>query len=101
MKWRIGCIHDLRDTFITGVKGKLSIDVLKRIAGHSDIATTIKFYATATERDAAEVRAAVSASGLAGGPGPFAGPFEVSGPLGDQPMDQKPRSRYYKAAKSA
>ncbi|MCZ6494524.1 MAG: tyrosine-type recombinase/integrase, partial [Planctomycetota bacterium] len=78
VEWRLGCIHDLRDTFLTGIKG-LPIDVLQRIAGHADIATTIKFYTTATERDDADVRAAVAASGLAGGPGPFAGPFEVSG----------------------
>ncbi|MCZ6734258.1 MAG: hypothetical protein O7C65_00525, partial [Planctomycetota bacterium] len=77
VKWRIGCIHDLRDTFLTGIKG-LPIDVLQRIAGHADIATTIKFYTTATERDADDVRAAVAASGLAGSTGPFAGPFQVS-----------------------
>ncbi len=63
--WREGCIHDLRDTYLTGVKG-LPIDVLQRIAGHADIATTIRFYTMATERDAEAVRAAVASSGLAG-----------------------------------
>lgn len=64
--WEIGCIHDLRDTFLTGVKD-LPIDVLQRIAGHADLATTIRFYTHATERDADVVRAALASSGLAGG----------------------------------
>ena len=66
--WEIGCIHDLRDTFLTGVKD-LPIDVLQRIAGHADLATTIRFYTHATERDADVVRAALASSGLAGGGG--------------------------------
>ena len=63
--WRVGCIHDLRDTYLTGVKG-LPLDVLQRVAGHADIQTTIKFYTSATERDADKVRSAVAASGLSG-----------------------------------
>ena len=65
--WRVGCIHDLRDTYLTSVKG-LPIDVLKRIAGHSDLATTLKYYTSATDRDADDVRAALAASGLSKSP---------------------------------
>ena len=65
--WRVGCIHDLRDTYLTSVKG-LPIDVLKRIAGHSDLATTLKYYTSPTEQDAASVRAALAASGLSESP---------------------------------
>jgi integrase len=64
--WRIGCLHDLRDTFLTGIKDDVPIDVLQRIAGHADLATTIKFYTQATQRDAELVRSALTASGLAG-----------------------------------
>ncbi len=65
--WRVGCIHDLRDTYLTSVKG-LPVDVLKRIAGHSDLATTLKYYTSATDRDADDVRAALVASGLSESP---------------------------------
>ena len=61
--WREGCIHDLRDTYLTGIKG-LPLDVLQRVAGHADIATTIRFYTGETARDADAVRAAVKKSGL-------------------------------------
>lgn len=61
--WRVGCIHDLRDTYLTSVK-RLPIDVLKRIAGHSDLATTLKYYTSGTDRDADDVRAALANSGL-------------------------------------
>ncbi len=75
--WREGCIHDLRDTYLTGVKG-LPLDVLQRVAGHSDIATTIRFYTMATERDADAIRAAVASSGLAGQGAPRAPKVEAS-----------------------
>ena len=65
--WPIGCIHDLWDTDLTSVKG-LPVDVLKRIAGHSDLATTLKYYTSPTEQDAASVRAALAASGLSESP---------------------------------
>ena len=61
--WWVGCIHDLRDTFLTSVK-HLPLDVLKRIAGHSDVATTLKYYISATDRDADAVRAALANSGM-------------------------------------
>ena len=63
--WPMGCIHDLRDTYLTGVKD-LPIDVLQRVAGHADISTTIRFYTSATVRDADTVRKSLAASGLAG-----------------------------------
>ncbi len=61
--WRIGCIHDLRDTYFTSVKG-LPIDVLKRIAGHSDVSSTLRFYTSATDRDASDVRRELANSGM-------------------------------------
>ncbi len=63
VRWRIGTIHDLRDTYLTSVKG-VSVDVLKRIAGHSSIATTLKYYTNPTERDAEDVLGALAASGI-------------------------------------
>ena len=64
LPWKIGCLHDLRDTFITGVKG-LPLDVLKRVCGHSNVSTTLRYYTAETERDADDVRAALVNSGLA------------------------------------
>ena len=78
VSWREGCIiHDLRDTYLTGVKG-VPLDVLQRVAGHSDIVTTIQFYTTATERDADGIRGAVASSGLAGQGAPGARGAEAS-----------------------
>ena len=64
LPWKIGCLHDLRDTFITGIKG-LPLDVLKRVCGHSNVSTTLRYYTAETERDADDVRAALVNSGLA------------------------------------
>ncbi|MHC4608733.1 MAG: hypothetical protein ACYS7M_00115 [Planctomycetota bacterium] len=61
--WKLGDLHDLRDTNLTSVKG-LPLDVLQRVAGHADIATTIKYYANATQQDADLVREALTDSGL-------------------------------------
>ncbi|MHC4092455.1 MAG: tyrosine-type recombinase/integrase [Planctomycetota bacterium] len=66
LDWRQGCIHDLRDTYITQMAWKVPPNVLQRLAGHSDIKTTMKFYSHATPSEAETVRAAVSATGLAG-----------------------------------
>ena len=62
--WRVGCLHDLRDTYLTSVK-HLSVDVLKRVAGHSNVSTTLRYYTAETDRDADDVRAALVNSGLA------------------------------------
>ncbi len=64
LPWRQGTLHDLRDTFITGVKG-LPLDVLKRVAGHANVSTTLRYYTAETDRDADDVRAALVNSGLA------------------------------------
>ena len=64
IQWRIGCLHDLRETFITSVK-VLPLDVLKRVAGHSNVRTTLRYYTAETARDADDVRAALVSSGLA------------------------------------
>ncbi len=101
VEWRMGCIHDLRDTYLTGIKG-VPIDVLQRIAGHADIATTIRFYTKATDRDADIVRAAVSKSGLAG---PVQDTlrthpaFDSANPA--SAVAKKPAARYDEAALSA
>ncbi len=71
VRWRIGTLHDLRDTYLTNIKG-VSVDVLKRIAGHSSIATTLKYYTNPTERDAEDVLGALAASGI-GKPEPSQG----------------------------
>ena len=63
--WQVGCLHDLRDTYLTSVKG-LPLDVLQRVAGHASIATTIKYYTGETDRDAERVREALAAAGLDG-----------------------------------
>ncbi len=62
--WRVGCLHDLRDTYLTSIKG-VPIDVLKRIAGHSTLATTLKYYTSPTARDADAVLDALASSGFA------------------------------------
>ncbi len=41
-------------------------NVLQRLMGHSDIKTTMRYYAHATASEAEAVRAAVAASGLGG-----------------------------------
>ena len=41
-------VYDRRDTSLTSVKG-LPVDVLKRIAGQSDLATTLKCYTNTTD----------------------------------------------------
>ena len=65
--WPIGCIHDLRDTYLMGIKAQgVPLDIASRMAGHANISTTVKHYLSATDRDADTVRDAVSRSGLAG-----------------------------------
>ena len=64
VRWTPGSLHDFRDTFLTANK-HLPIDVLKRIAGHSTLETTLKYYVSERPEDAAAVRAAVDAAGLA------------------------------------
>ena len=66
--WRNGCFHDLRDTYLTSIK-TVSVDVLKRLAGHSSLATTLKYYTSPTARDADAVRAALAEAGLSKGKG--------------------------------
>jgi hypothetical protein len=61
--WRLGDLDDLRDTYLTSVKG-LPLEVLQQVAGHADIATTIKCYANATKQDADLAREAQTDSGL-------------------------------------
>ena len=61
--WRNGCFHDLRDTYLTSIK-TVSVDVLKRLAGHASLATTLKYYTSPTARDADAVRAALAEAGL-------------------------------------
>ncbi|MEE9128704.1 MAG: hypothetical protein V3T84_01705 [Phycisphaerales bacterium] len=39
--------------------------MLKRVTGHSNVSTTLRYYTSATERDADDVRAALVSSGLA------------------------------------
>ncbi len=58
------CLHDLRDTYLTSIKG-VPIDVLKRIAGHSTLATTLKYYTSPTARDADAVLDALASSRFA------------------------------------
>ena len=40
--------------------------MLQRVAGHADIATTIRYYTSVTKRDAETILDAVARSGLAG-----------------------------------
>ncbi|MEE8153656.1 MAG: hypothetical protein V3T53_01715 [Phycisphaerales bacterium] len=55
-------VHDRRETYLTSVKG-LPVDVLKPIAGQSDLATTLKCYTNTMDRDADDVGAARARSG--------------------------------------
>ena len=49
-------IHDLRRSAITHWARKLAVPVVKELAGHADIATTMKFYVTIRAADMAEAR---------------------------------------------
>ncbi len=53
-------------TLRCGGASGLPLDVLQRVPGHADIATTIRFYTSATERNAEAIRAAIAKSGLSG-----------------------------------
>ncbi len=64
VRWTPGSLHDFRDTYLTANK-HLPVDVLKRIAGHSTLETTLKYYVSERPEDAAAVRAAVDEAGLA------------------------------------
>ncbi len=63
--WRRGTIHDWRDTWCQHMKHHLSPDQLQRAAGHSDIATTMRFYTSPSDRDADDIRRGLADSGLA------------------------------------
>ncbi len=39
--------------------------MLKRVAGHANVATTLRYYTAETARDADDIRAALVSSGLA------------------------------------
>ncbi|MCZ6446018.1 MAG: site-specific integrase, partial [Planctomycetota bacterium] len=58
--WRIGTFHDLRDSYIMRIKNGVSLDVLQRIAGHENLATTLKYYTQPTQADAAQVLSALA-----------------------------------------
>lgn len=66
IRWTPGSLHDFRDTYLTANKHQ-SIDVLTRIAGHSAVKTTMKYYCSDRPEDAAAVREAVKKAGLAAG----------------------------------
>ena len=60
MKWRIGSPHDLRKTFCTHAAKAISMHVLREYAGHTDIATTARYYCRTDQDDAAKLRAALA-----------------------------------------
>ena len=64
--WEVGCIHDLRDTYGATMSWHVPANVLMRLMGHSDIKTTMNYYAHATASEDSLVRSAVAASGLGG-----------------------------------
>ncbi len=66
VRWAPGSLHDFRDTYLTANKHQ-SIDVLTRIAGHSTLKTTLKYYLSERPEDAAAVLKAVKLAGLAVG----------------------------------
>ena len=55
----MGSPHDFRKTYGNTMKRHVSPDVLQRLMGHADIATTMKFYTGTTAEDSARVRAAL------------------------------------------
>jgi len=55
--WKLGCLHDLRKSFVNASARRLKPDALLAVAGHSDPRTTLG-YMTRTEEDSAQVRAA-------------------------------------------
>ncbi len=57
----LGTLHDLRKTWCTRLAATLPLHVLKEFAGHTDIATTAKYYTRTTEADAAKLRRALIA----------------------------------------
>ena len=59
--WPLGSPHDLRKTYANTMKRHVSPDVLKGLMGHSDIGTTMQYYAGTTTEDSARVRAALAA----------------------------------------
>ena len=96
VEWPIGSVHDLRKTFGTRTADMVPMHVLRVWMGHSDIGTTTRYYLSLSDVHADRVRAAFAGNGdlkpdLIG--------FGAS--QGEQPMDQKPRSRYDQATKSA
>lgn len=56
-----GTVHDLRKSWCTFMAGKVPMHVLREWAGHTDIATTAKYYARTTKDDATRLRRALSA----------------------------------------
>lgn len=60
------CIHDLRRSAITHWARKLASPIVKDLAGHSDINTTLRYYTKIREADKAEART-VTANAVASG----------------------------------
>ena len=94
--WRLGSPHDLRKTYGNTMKRYVSVDVLKRLMGHSDISTTMKFYTGATADDEARVRHALAAV-FGGQTDEQADEQAVKSSAGDVPVVRKPPSRYHAA----
>ncbi len=61
INWRLGTPHDLRDTYIMRLANNgVPLHVASRIAGHSDIKITEKFYLQACREDDDRILAALT-----------------------------------------
>ena len=59
-------VHDLRKTCITNWANELPMPMTQRLAGHSNITTTAKYYVTTTPGDAKRIREALTKRRRAG-----------------------------------
>ncbi len=50
------CVHDLRRSAISHWARKLAVPIVKELAGHADIATTMRYYVSIRASDMAEAR---------------------------------------------
>jgi len=61
VEWPRGCLHDMRRSYCTRMAETVPMHVLKKWAGHSDIATTASFYLGESEGMADKARQAFTA----------------------------------------
>lgn len=53
-------VHDLRRSCITNWARRVPVAVVKELAGHSDVKTTLKYYVSVSEHDRTEAREAIA-----------------------------------------